>query len=105
MNSFFVNQRIDRVRFLKSQERSFRRRYQTDFAPAIFAPGSDKMSLALDNINFGRFDHDFRTEFSHKTCLPGLAQESLKHIFFERPEKFSCLSCGKKEYVSNFLEL
>lgn len=104
MNSLFINQRIDRVRFLKSQERSFRRRYQTNFAPAIFAPGSDKMSLVLDNINFGRFDHDFRADFSHKTCLPGLAQERLKHTF-SKDMKFFLSFLRQKEYVSNFLEL
>jgi hypothetical protein len=66
MQTIFVHQRINVFGFLKREKRGFRWRNQTDFAPAIFAPGADKMPFVLENINFAGFDDDFRAYFSHK---------------------------------------
>jgi hypothetical protein len=95
MNAVFVHQRINRGGFLKSQERGFGRRNQTDFAPAIFAPGSDKMPLMPDNINFGRFDHDFSADLSHKSYLPEKRLSCLKHNILKDAKKVRVFLAAK----------
>jgi hypothetical protein len=65
VNAFFSDQRVNRVRFPKSQPRRFARRHEAYFAPAVFAKAAKNQPPAFDSVNFGRLDHDPRADFSH----------------------------------------